>query len=353
MNELSYNYVYFDDNKNSFYRITLGDLYKHEGVFVENPLMSHKNAFVRFLYKAHNSGRINRVIKLPFKSIWNRFLFKNIFQNNKPICFVFASSLYRLRWVGYFDYLKKHYRNCKLVYCCRDLYSNYFEWYKGFNDDYVKKTFDLILEYDIQEVKKYGLTFYTDFESYTWQGSVEKEDKFDVVFIGAAKDRIDLILSVYELLIKKGLTCYFYITGADCSLKEKYPFIHFEKEWMPYAEVIKKTMQARCILEVVQGESSGWTARAMKAFMYNKKLITNSKAVTYTRFFDNKNVQFFSKAEDINVDYIKGRNIPDFKYNNEFSPISVIEYIDGLFTKKWDSFEFYEKWFDLKKYIDC
>ena len=90
----------------------------------------------------------------------------------------------------------------------------------------------------------------------------------------------------------------------------------------------------------------------MKAFIYDKKLITNSKAVTFTRFFDNKNVQFFTNISDINIDYIKDKKMPRYDYNDEFSPRSVIRYIDGLLTGKCDSYSFFNNWLDLNKYMN-
>ena len=107
MDNLDYNYVYFDNSSDPFYLSCLRDLENQEGIIVENPLMSKENKLVKLLYKIHNSGRINRIVPLPFKRIWNKKLFRNKFSNNKPICFVFASPLYRLRWVGYFEFLKK------------------------------------------------------------------------------------------------------------------------------------------------------------------------------------------------------------------------------------------------------
>ena len=350
--ELHCNYVIFDDMRNEFYRTTLKDLYGYSNVIVKNPPLGDEPAIIRALYRVHVSDHFDKFINLPFKSLWNKKLAENSFDDSKPICFFFSSGMYYARRLGFFEYLKKEYPGCKLVFCCRDLFSLFKERYRNFDEQYVKDTFDLILNYDIREVKKHGLVFYPDFESTVNIGDGGGEGT-DVVFVGAAKNRLNLILQTYEVLDKAGLACDFNITEVeDEQIKAKYPRINFMDKWMPYHEVLDRIARSRCILEIIQDNSVGWSARAMKAFMYNKKLITNAKAVRYTRFFDGKDVQYFESPDTIDTDAIKDPAMPDFRYNGEYSPRSVLQYVDEMLCNDTTQTQFFSDWLNLESYCN-
>lgn len=344
--ELDYNYVLFDHNKEVFYKLTLTDLFDKPFVRVYNPPMSDKNWFERLLYRFH----VSEHFILPFKSIWNKRLFTHKFNNNKPICFLFSSNLFNLNRLGFFNYLRKKYKNCKLVYYCRDLYSIYFRRYKGFDDKWMKETFDVILNYDLKQVIKYNLTFYSDFESMFDLSKYESDNKSDVIFVGAAKGRLNKILDCYNYMTNKGLNCDFYIVGAPEEIKAKYPNIVFSDKWLDYENVLIKIANTKCILEIVQEDSIGYSARAMKAFGYNKKLVTNSPTIRFTRFFDNHDVQVINEANDINISAIKDSNEVNYHYKNEFSPLKVIEFLDLLLTGRTTPEDYYSSWLDLKGY---
>ena len=206
--EHKYNYVIFDDNEDSFYKDTLLDFYKLSNVKVVNPPLSDKSGLVRLLFKIHVSEKTAKIIKLPFKRIWRKHLFKNTFLNSKPMCFMFCNSLYKLRWTGFFEYLKKEYPGCKLVYYCRDLFKYCFSRYKRFEPEYLYKTFDYVLTYDMKDSIKYGLTFYSDFET-IHDSPISCTIDNKVVFVGAARDRLDTILNVFRFIFNFLFLIYF------------------------------------------------------------------------------------------------------------------------------------------------
>lgn len=347
---MNYNYVIFDDNTDVFYKTTLQDLFGKENIKVYCPLLNDRPKIVQNLFRVHISEKTMRYVVLPLKSIWNKHIFSSSFIDDKPICFVFANSTYKLRWCGYFDYLKQNFPGCKLVYYCRDLFDYYKDRYRGFDEEYLKRTFDAILTYDMLDVINHNLVFYPDFESMVSSDFNQKHENNKVLFIGQARDRLKLILDVYHRLTDNGIPCDFYLTGVDEKLRFEGPGIVFADKWMPYTEVVDKTIKAGCILEIVQENTVGYSARAMKAIGYNKRLITNSIAVKYTRFYDDKNIQYFSNANDIDVMALKEKHYPDYHYNNEFSPLRMLDFLDKYFTEKITDEEYYGNWFDLKTY---
>lgn len=348
--DTEYNYVVFEDNTNPFYKTTLGDLYSLENVKVFCPIFDDKPAIVQELFRFHVSERVLKRVRLPFKSFWNRHIFKDSFNNDKPICFLFSSSLYKLRWTGYFEYLRKNYKGCKFVYYCRDLFDWYFTRYYKFDFAYLKNTFDLILTYDILDSIKYDLVFYPDFESMVIDGQENNDSVNQVLFIGSARNRLRLILDVYQYLTINNIKCDFYITGVPKEDRIESSGLCFADKWLPYSTVIDRTKHSSCILEIVQNHSAGYSARAMKAIGYNKKLISNAIAIRHTRFYDGKNIQYIDKPSDIDINCLLNNSIPNYGYRDEFSPVSLINFVDEFFASGITPEQYYHSWFDLVGY---
>ena len=98
---LHYNYVYFNANCNGFIlnpdeynAICTRDLESLDNVQVVQAPLQMSSCILRFLFNVHNDERISRRVCVPFKKIWYPLYFKDNFTNQKPLCFVFASSDY-------------------------------------------------------------------------------------------------------------------------------------------------------------------------------------------------------------------------------------------------------------------
>ena len=349
-----YNYVFFSDHVQEFYHIG------HEPVntdvcvrYYDFPLCNEKK-IIRLLYRIHNSDRINRIIKLPLKKIWNKFFFRERFPNDKPICFVFSCEMLKMKDVNYFNYLRKKYQECKLLYLCTDKFDLIKGRYDGFDEDYLRKTFDYVLTYEVFDVKHHGLTYFQTLRQNNESIKAQISDsnsktQSDVVFVGEAKDRLKVVLDVFNWLTSKGLKCDFYIAFAPQEIREEYPDITFGDSWIPYKEVVKKIEQSRCILDVVQGGAIGINARAKRAFEFNKMLVSNCKGIQYSKLYDGRNIQFFEKAEDINTDAIKNDISPEYNYSYLVNEMSPYKYLDLLLQGKTTAEEYYSDWIDLSE----
>lgn len=348
-----YNYVFFSNNKHEFYHIGHNPINGKVSVrYYDFPLCA-ESKFLRFLYRVHNSERIKKHIELPFKKVWNRILFREHFDNEKPICFVFSCETYYFCEVGFFEYLRKKYPDCKLMFLCTDKFDLIRQRYKMFDENYLRQAFDFILTYEVFDVKKYGLTYFQFFNPISKSSSLKVMEtqnpiiKNDVVFVGEAKDRLPIILSVYDYLTNKGLVCDFYIAFAPQDVRQKYPGIQFGDSWIPYKDVIMKIKQSRCILDVVQGDSIGINARAIRAFEYNKKLISNCLGIKNCKLNDGRNVQFFDKVETINSDVIKNDSSPNYMFENLVSELSPYRYLDLIIQNETIPQIYYKQWIDL------
>ena len=336
MKEFYYNYVFFNSpegnrlkrNPNGYFTICAEDLEKDERTLVVSQPLDTKPYFFRFLYALHHAERINQKIRLPFKKIWFPFYFKNTFKNNKPMCFIIHSTLP----FGYFKYLKKKYPGCKLVLLHRDLAWVCDKRAPGLSRNPI---LDLELSIDKGESEKLGFIWFSEFESKIDIKPADKQES-EVFFAGKAKDRLPLLMDIYHRLTENGIDCQYFLVGVPQEKQTPYPGIVYSKKLMPYRKMLEHTVNTGCVLEVNQEGADGYTSRFLEAVMFNKKLVTNNWAIKDTKFYSSDKIQLFRKAEEIDIEFVRGGSKGiDYYYNNEFSPLRMIEKIDEELVKKF------------------
>ena len=67
--------------------------------------------------------------------------------------------------------------------------------------------------------------------------------------------------------------------------------------------------------------------RYFEAITMNKKLLTNNSAVVDFPFYNSKWIKIINSLEDIDLDWIKADEQIDYGYQDEFSPIHLIDFI--------------------------
>ena len=326
---LNYNYIYFNsldgamwkNYPDGYFTICVEDLTRMEGVEVVSAPLYYASTPVRYLFALHNSQRYN----LPLKSLWYPFYFKNAFKENKPLCFVFQ----RIPSLEYILFLKKKYPNAKFVKVSRDLLCTQPAFFKKYSE---AKCFDIWMSFDEGDAEKYGMPHFAEIESKT---SVPKADNYplhDVFFAGKAKDRLPRLLEAYDILTKCGYKCFFYITGTGGLVSDKDGVVYANRD-MSYREMLYHTVNSRCVLEINQENAQGYTSRFLEAVIYGKKLITDNVYIKKSKFYNPKHIQVINYVSEINPSFIEsdGDRI-DYNYSNEFSPVLLIQQIEGLLT---------------------
>lgn len=332
---LHYNYVIFNSieskikfNPNGYYAICYNDLRGKDDIqVVDLPLQGYPK-FLRCLYSIHHSVRLNRICKLPFKKIWYPIYFKKQnFSQNRNLCFILQVRLP----ISYLKYLKKKYPKSKFVSIYRDLRKVTEEN----NPEYPgNPIFDLEMTIDRKEASKFGWTHFEEFESKITVPITDNYPESDVFFAGKAKDRLPRLLKAYEILSNAGLKCKYYLTGVPVSDRKNLPGIEYSDRFMQYSEMLYHTVNSRCILEINQENAVGYTSRFLEAVMFNKRLITDNLDVKKSKFYSKDNIQVISEIDDISVDFINGSNEVNYNYNNEFSPLYLLERIDKELVKR-------------------
>lgn len=333
MNQLKYNYVFLNstesydlnENRNMYCAICTRDLESFDGATVVTYPYDYSNKFVQALFFLHNSNRINRRINLPLKRLWYPGYFKNEFKDDKPLCFILLNRF----WFPpeYFKWLKKKYPDAKFVLLLRDLM-------KISDNPFSKRfvgnpLFDLQMTIDRDEAKQYGMVYFDEYESKIDVPIAKDYPISDVFFAGKVKDRMEKLMTAYDIFTKAGLKCEFYLTGTPEDQKKPLEGVTYAEKSMPYIDMLYKTVNTRCVLEFNQEGALGFTSRFLEAVMYNKLLITDNPAVKDTKFYDPSRILCVEKASDIDPTFVlKNSNSIDYHYNGEFSPLRLLEQID-------------------------
>lgn len=321
-------YKRLKNSSDGYYTICVNDLMLEEDIEVVPYPLYYASFLTRIIFAMHHSERINKVIRLPFKSIWFSRYFKNEFKNNRPLCFVILN--YHLS-NDYLNYLKTTYKGCKIVCVHRDLIKIYEKKYQYFP---LNKVYDLELSFDENECLKYGFIHFDEFESRISVPRAPNYPLSDLFFAGKAKDRLNLLINIYDLMTKNGVNCEFLITGVAKKNQIFRKGVHYLKKGISYKEFLFKSVNSNCLLDINQKGSVGFTSRFLEAVMYNKKLITNNSTIKKSKFYNAKYIQCFEDASLIDCSFVK-KDIGEIRYNysDEFSPIALINMIDNMLTK--------------------
>ena len=72
---------------------------------------------------------------------------------------------------------------------------------------------------------------------------------------------------------------------------------------MTYDECVNSIQKATCLIDIIQGESTGLTIKTCEAVCYNKKLITTNKHVAKYPFYDPRYIKIVNSPDDIDESF--------------------------------------------------
>lgn len=311
-----YNYVIFGSSWD-LYLQAYSDIIGLEGVEYISDRVVSSNWIRRF-----HIGRVNKIINLPFKSIWNSFFFKNKFKDDKPICFIFTSVWPKIaEQTHLIDYLRHCYNKSKCVLFLQDLY-------RFVKVDYTK--YDLALSFDHGDSNKYGFTYHPLVFS-AYNASIVNLPKSDIYFLGKAKNRLTELIKVYEILKQEGLIIDFNIVGVNKEDQLYADEINYIK-MIPYEDNLKHIMKCKCVLEIMQQDGLGYTQRTVECVGMNKKLLTNNRMIDKAPFYSPNYISQFSSYENIDKSFLyrlKTEEDVNYNYKDNLSPIELLSFIES------------------------
>lgn len=254
-----------------------------------------------------------RKVILP---LFHKYVLANLnIVDSKSICLI----IYDWNVLGgdqaFLKKLKRKYKNLSLVY----VFTNVVKITGAANGKYldkIKDWYDAVFAFDPVDAEKYGF-FYSPL-IYDADSAYKKEEKEShdnlVFYVGQAKDRLDGLLSFYERLTAMGIKCDFHIANV---LEEqiKYADRIVYNKFMTYDEAVDSIQRATCLIDVIQGDSTGLTIKTCEAVCYDKKLITTNKHVVEYPFYDSRYIRVVESPNDIDTEFFTQNR--DVHYSDE------------------------------------
>lgn len=327
---MKYRYVIFD-SRDDYFVIALSDVKKMPDAQIYRYELDGRVKFLRCLYQFQRRVLKDTRLGRFLHKCWHRTLFQDKVKSEKPICFVVSAKYYHFVQNGYLAYLRRRYPDCKIVLFYRDTIAHQKRAIPNLDLSLMKNNSDLILTANRFDAEKYGLVKFDSFCSNIPVADAPDYPLSDVMFVGLAKDRLDTLHKAYKTFTEAGLKCDFYITGVPAEKRLADTEIEYADKPMSYREMLYRTKNSRCLLEVTQGGSDGYTSRFFEALCYNKLLITDNARVTETKFYDPAFIQVYSSADEINTAFVKDTRV-DYNYQDEYSPLRTLELIERELT---------------------
>ena len=264
---------------------------------------------LKFLLRIHKSHKLNSICELPCKGIWDSTFFDTSKINSEDDIYFLTFGNFPLTYSrNYLAHLKSKYRNSRLVRCFMNPIAGPHVYELRIWHD-VKDCYDAAITMNRRDAENYGFLFCEYWPALLPDKDFEAEKASDVFFCGAAKDRLNKILDVYEFLTASGLKCDFYITGVPRN-EQKYPdAIHYTKEvthhWLSYDDICQKDKNTKCVLEILPFGQNYSSLRVCEALWYHKKLLTTNLEAPREWFYHPETVQCFTDAQDIDTEFIR------------------------------------------------
>lgn len=325
---LRYNYIIigaFED----YVRQAYSALEANEGIYLPESPIGKAPRFLQALHKLHWSAKINAKVKLPFKRIWFKKMCGHRFENEKPCCYIFLGGQYIAGSKALQDYIRKRNPENKIVINYGDLIAK--KHYKDF--EAVRSSADLLVTYDRGEAEKYRIAHYGK-RMYSPVQEITEPTAFDtdVYFLGAAKDRLDTILSVYRHLTENGLRCRFDLADVPPERQQPLEGISYISR-IPYRESVRRLNEAKCVLEICQSGSNAATMRLVESVTYHRLLLTNAN-VRDSGYYLPETMLTFGDVAEIDIDTLK-KPLPYQAFGGTeqwFSPMQKLQFIESCLS---------------------
>lgn len=314
------------------------DSYMYKDLFATGEVVPYMlkepfhSTLLNFIRKVHCSRKVNNLVPLPLKDIWNYSLLQML-ENNT--CIIFDTGALSMISASFLYKIKKYRKNIKMVLFIADSLHGSSEHIPRAIPNILNFPWDVRLSYDINDCAEYGFD-YLGPNIYSALRDVEPcAAKSDIYYIGRNKaNRNALILEIYNKCVQNGMRTNFELIDNKKNLKnshvENMKGLHFSFVDIPYEKVVSHVLSANCILEVVAQGQKAQTARYYEAVCYNKKLLTNNPNIKDLPFYDARYMKVFERVEDIDFEWVKKREHINYNYNGQFSPVHALEKLEKL-----------------------
>lgn len=316
--------AFMKGGKDGYYTICLEDLKNEEGVTIVSYPLDYMPLCIRLLHRIiqflNHRMNGNSVTSFLLK-LFYPYYFRMSRQTKQKKCFVFISYLLDM---NYMRYLKRTYPNCKLVMAFRDLVSTKIFYEELKNENLI----DLWMSYDEGDCKRYGMKYFSEFESKISVAKPSSIPKSDVFFSGRAKKRLSQLVEAYDYFTSLGLNCLFIILEPPVDeIVEREGIIYINK-MISYRKMLEYSVSSKCLLDINQEGATGYTSRFLEAIIYNKLLITNTAGILNHPLYDSRYIKVYKNIREVDMSFFDNSENVKYNYNSEFSPRHFINNIE-------------------------
>ena len=279
--------------------------------------------FIHSMY--HLESLLSGLIVTKLVSLFCRRKLLRIAEENQNSIFV-----YFYPWIGtvaasgIIDDIRRKYNNIKHVAIFYDI-----QIMNNHDLSFIKKKYDLVSTYYEDEADKAGVVFIPPVYSKEYdEAESQINEYYDIFFVGKAKDRLKVLVEVYDKLDEEGFVCKFFIFGVPKKKQVYRDGITYINKEMSVEESYQYTRRARCLLELVPYGTSALTGRYREAILYDKKLLSNNKTVIKDKYYNPDMIHYFHDSEEIDTNFLK-KPLISYGYEGDYEAINLLRGIEA------------------------
>lgn len=304
--------------------------FKKENVFVVNKRIPLKSVILSKICKILYSEKLKYFNFKIIKKIFYGRIFNYIFKNRIQAGDVIYVLIYDHNPLGgdflFLNYLRKRINHVNISYIFTNIADQSYSKMMGFTEK-LNTYYDKVFAFDKIDEKKYGFLYFGLI--YDADVNIVKNEKSNncALYVGKAKNRLEKIIDIFELLMAHNYSCDFNIVDVPNESKV-YPDRITYNKYITYNDCLAKIVSSRIIVDVIQLNSSGFTIKICEAVCYNKKIITNNSNIKQCSFYDYRYIRVYGEDE---ID-------DDFLYDNKSvvyseNPFSFDCFLNMLFNE--------------------
>lgn len=296
---------------------------------LSNPL-GLDNKLKHFLFRMHNSAKLNKFVNLPGKGVWRTVKQSTLLKEDLPqerFFVIVLNPVVKYLSEEIVSALKREH-NAVLCLCFLDPTGGknsidamrHLDW------------FDAVYSFDQEDCKKYG--FRSFFQCYSaLKTNLYAPIIHDLFFVGWAgkAGRNSSIMDICMAAETNRVKLDFHLVKP--TEKPKLYGVQYHNTAVPYAEIVERVRQSCCILDVVQNQQSGASLKYLEAICYNKKLLTNNVNIVNFPYYNERYMRVYQNVSDIDFTWICNSEPVEYGYQNDFSPIHLLNAIISDFEE--------------------
>lgn len=318
------------NDEHELYQRMFADLFQTDRYQVEEIPRMVVPRMLQPLYRLHYHHRINRHISLPGKMLWKSCyrLHQYSFREDETYCVIFLNGSLRYHFSeAYLQQVKARHPNVRYALILYDSISN-MKMEKEQTLSLIP-LFDYVLSFDEEDCRKYG--YKRIYSSFSRPKFLREDRRLEskAFFIGVGLGRLEFLQEAFRRITSRVKGCRFYIVNVKEKEQREIKDVVYNRK-MTYEEELQMAYNTQCVVEIVKEGQAGVSLRTCEAVAFDKKLLTNNKALKRMPFYDERYMRVFDEIGQEEIDFLERDLQVHYEDNAYFSPIKIVEAIEHM-----------------------